>query len=93
MDALKAWSMQDPRLHILRHRHEGIIPALNAGLAWYQAPLVARMDTDDIAHPDHLAKLVAFLESHPEIAVVSCFVNGYPPEAYREISNLFGSAQ
>lgn len=30
----------------------------------------ARMDSDDISHPERIAKQVAFLESHPEVDVV-----------------------
>jgi glycosyltransferase involved in cell wall biosynthesis len=84
LNSLKVWAKKDQRLQILQRPHEGIIPALNAGLASCQAPFIARMDADDIAHPDRLAKQVAFLESHPDIAVVSCLVEGYPPEDVRK---------
>jgi glycosyltransferase involved in cell wall biosynthesis len=78
---LKAWSQQDQRLRIIERPHKGIIPALNAGWTDCRCPLVARMDGDDVAHPDRLAKQVTFLESNPDIAVASCLVEGYPPEA------------
>lgn len=48
-------SITDERLVRLRHsRSRGIAPALNAGLDAARAPLVARLDHDDIAHPDRL---------------------------------------
>jgi glycosyltransferase involved in cell wall biosynthesis len=81
LDKLQVWSEQDPRLKILARPHEGIIPALNAGLAHCHASLVARMDADDISHPDRLKQQVAFLETHPNIAVVSCLIEGYPLDA------------
>jgi glycosyltransferase involved in cell wall biosynthesis len=81
LDRLHAWSRQDLRLRILHRPHEGIIPALNAGLAHCHAPLIARMDADDISHPDRFKQQVAFLEAHPDIAVVSCLIEGYPPDA------------
>jgi glycosyltransferase involved in cell wall biosynthesis len=80
-DALKEWSNQDQRLRILERPHEGIIPALNAGLAACRTRFIVRMDGDDIAHPDRIAQQVSFLESHPDIAVVSCLVEGYPSDA------------
>jgi glycosyltransferase involved in cell wall biosynthesis len=80
LDRLHFWSKQDRRLKIIDRPHEGIIPALNAGLAYCQTSYIARMDADDISHPDRLTKQVAFLEAHPDIAVVGCLVQGYPPE-------------
>jgi len=79
--SLRTWSNRDKRIRVLERAHAGIIPALNAGLAECIAPLVARMDADDIAHRDRLAKQIEFLDENPEIAVVSCLVQGYPPEA------------
>ena len=79
--SLRTWSNRDKRIRVLEREHGGIIPALNAGLAECNAPLVARMDADDIAHQDRLAKQIEFLDENPEIAVVSCLVEGYPPEA------------
>jgi glycosyltransferase involved in cell wall biosynthesis len=80
LDRLQAWSKQDSRLQVVNRPHEGIIPALNAGLAHCHASLIARMDADDISHPDRLRQQVAYLEIHPNIAVVSCFIEGYPPD-------------
>ncbi|HRH38033.1 MAG TPA: glycosyltransferase [Flavobacteriales bacterium] len=33
-------------------------------------PLIARMDADDIAHPDRLANQLAYLNAHPEVGVL-----------------------
>ncbi|NNL06278.1 MAG: glycosyltransferase, partial [Gammaproteobacteria bacterium] len=41
---------QDERLKIIDNRHRGLVSALNTGLAFCAAPLVARMDADDIMH-------------------------------------------
>jgi glycosyltransferase involved in cell wall biosynthesis len=84
LDILKAWPKQDARFRVLARAHEGIIPALNAGLAACQAPLVARMDADDLAHPERLARQVAYLDQHPDVALVSCLVRGFPEDTLRE---------
>ena len=60
--------------------HRGIVAALQAGLALCRAPLVARMDADDIALPQRLAAQVAFLETHPQVAVVGTQVEPFPPQ-------------
>lgn len=75
---LQAWMGRDPRVHLIRQEHAGIIRALNAGLAACRAPLIARMDADDCSLPQRLARQVAYLDRHPEVAVVGCRVAGYP---------------
>lgn len=42
----------------------------NIGLAIAKGKYIARMDADDISHPERLAKQVAFLESHPRTFLV-----------------------
>ena len=33
---------------------------------------VLRMDMDDLAHPERIARQVAFLETHPDLALIGC---------------------
>jgi glycosyltransferase involved in cell wall biosynthesis len=86
---LDAWAGQDRRWRVLHLPHGGILAALNAGLAACQAPLVARMDADDISHPQRLEKQAAYLEAHPETSVVGCLVAGFPQEQVREGFRLY----
>jgi glycosyltransferase involved in cell wall biosynthesis len=81
---LQAWQVQDNHLHVVRQEHAGIIAALNNGLAACQAPLIARMDSDDRCYPGRLACQVAFLEAHPDVEVAGCLVEGFPPGQVRE---------
>ncbi|MEM7697093.1 MAG: glycosyltransferase [Verrucomicrobiota bacterium] len=50
--------------------HGTFVEALNQAHRAATRPLHARMDADDVAHPERLAMQVAFLERHPEIAAV-----------------------
>lgn len=52
----------------------GLVPALRAGCAAAHGELIARMDADDVAHPERLAEQVRFLDAHPEIAACGCGV-------------------
>lgn len=62
-------SFADPRVRVLRQeKNAGIVSALNVGIDCVATQYVARMDADDVAHPDRLARQVAFLESRPDIA-------------------------
>ncbi len=67
---LEAWARREPRLRVLRQPHQGVTAALSRGLEACRAPLVARMDADDVAHPERLAQQTAFLRAHPEVAVL-----------------------
>ncbi|MDX1436477.1 MAG: glycosyltransferase [Anaerolineales bacterium] len=81
---LARWSEADPRLTVIRQDHRGIVAALQAGLEACSAPLVARMDHDDYAHPERLALQKEFLEANPDIAVAGCLVRGAPEGAVQE---------
>ncbi|HHH83162.1 MAG TPA: glycosyltransferase family 2 protein, partial [Chloroflexi bacterium] len=81
---LAEWASSDRRVRVIARSHEGILGALNAGLSHCQAPYVARMDADDIAHPERLARQVETLDAHPDLAVVGSLVEGFPQEDVRE---------
>jgi glycosyltransferase involved in cell wall biosynthesis len=57
---------RDERVRPLRIEHSGIVAALNAGLKASRAPLVARMDADDLCTPERFEKQVEYLREHPE---------------------------
>jgi glycosyltransferase involved in cell wall biosynthesis len=55
-------------------RNGGIVAALNRGLDLareMEAAYVARLDAGDTAHPERLAKQLAYLERHPEVGIVA----------------------
>lgn len=62
----------DPR--IVRYRGEknqGLANVLNVGMDMARGKYIARMDSDDISHPNRLQVQVDFLESHPEVDLCS----------------------
>lgn len=74
----------DARVRVLRRPHQGLVPALNAGLAGCRAPLVARMDADDRMHPSRLRRQVEWLRAHPDVDVLGCLVECFPQDEIRE---------
>lgn len=64
-------AVRDPRVRLVRLPHEGLVPALNAGVASARADWIARMDADDLAHPERLAKQ---LELTATCDVIGCGV-------------------
>lgn len=70
-DALRELAARDARVRVHAQAHGGLAAALNAGLALAAAPLVARMDADDVALPDRLERQVALLDAQPDAALVA----------------------
>ena len=61
----------DPRILVLHERaHCGLAHALNHGIFRSRGRYIARMDADDIAEPQRLARQVRFLETHPAFSWV-----------------------
>lgn len=66
----RRWADRDPRITLLQEPRLGIAHALNTGLEQARGRYIARMDADDISHPERLAKQWAHLEAHPEVGVL-----------------------
>ena len=63
-------AIRDPRLVVVRQTRQGLTRALNRALALARAPLLARLDADDLALPQRLARQREFLDAHPEIGLL-----------------------
>lgn len=70
---LKDFSSKDPRVRVIPLDHQGIVVALNRGVQESRAAWIARMDCDDIAHPQRLEKQWTALLRHPD--AVLCHTN------------------
>ena len=78
----------DARIKLVDNGRSGLVPALNAGLAHCAAPLVARMDADDIMHRRRLEKQYEFLCASPDVVLVAAQARKFPQRivqnGYRE---------
>lgn len=61
---LAAAAARDGRFRLVRRPSEGIVAALNAGLSAARAPYVARVDADDLVHPERLVHQLAAARAH-----------------------------
>ncbi len=61
-------------IKLLDHPHRGIVPALNDGLAAASGDYIARMDADDVCHPQRLELQAAELDRCSGIGLVGCRV-------------------
>jgi glycosyltransferase involved in cell wall biosynthesis len=69
---------QDGRLRVVTTPHRGLVAALNEGLRHCRAPLVARMDADDVMHRERLARQAAALDADPALAAIGAHVRIFP---------------
>lgn len=69
-DIARRHAAQDPRIRVIARENRGLIASLNELLDLARAPLLARMDADDICRQDRFARQVAFLEAHPDHGVI-----------------------
>lgn len=63
-------ALDDPRIAIIHQQNMGLAQSLNRALSECDSEYAARMDADDIAFPDRLAKQVQFLDEHPAVGLV-----------------------
>ncbi len=77
-DRLVAAAGGDPRLHLVPAPARGVAAALNRGLDEVNAPVVVRMDADDLSHPARLETLWHFLGRHPDAGVAATRVRLFP---------------
>ncbi len=73
-ERLLARAAADPRLRVRRTPPRGLVSALNLALAEARAPLVARMDADDVARRERLRLQVERLEEDVSVDILGCRV-------------------
>jgi glycosyltransferase involved in cell wall biosynthesis len=65
-------ALRDPRVRIITHgARRGLVASLNAGVAAASTDVIARIDADDLAHPDRLARQYEIVRAAPEAGLVA----------------------
>lgn len=73
--AAESHALRDPRIRVVRNpRNLGLNHSLNHCLRVARGEFYARMDGDDISMPDRLTKLLAAMDAHPDVALVSSWM-------------------
>jgi len=67
---IESHAARDARIRPILRENRGLVASLNQLLSEARAPLVARMDADDICTPMRFERQVAFLAGHPDHGVV-----------------------
>lgn len=65
-------TFDDPRIRLVEGEENiGLSARLNMAIDMANSNLFARMDQDDISHPDRIEKQVEFLQKHPDIDLLA----------------------
>jgi len=79
-----------PEVKVIQlHRNSGLPSALNEGIKACTHEWIARMDADDVCTPDRFEKQIGFLETHPEVDIISSAIDEYD----LELQHFFGRRQ
>ena len=72
-ERLREWALRDQRIRLMEERRN-LGPALSSERVARaaRAPIVARMDADDVSHPNRLSEQLAVFERYPEVGIVAC---------------------
>jgi glycosyltransferase involved in cell wall biosynthesis len=76
-ELLRRWSRRDRRIVVHQSPNRlGLTGSSNFVVSKSSAPIIARMDADDVSHPDRLRRQLAIMNSHAEVAAVGTLSDG-----------------
>ncbi len=77
LERLRQWARQDQRIQVHESKTRlGLAGSSNAVVAEARSTILARMDADDIAHPDRLRRQWDVISNRADVAVVGTLCNG-----------------
>lgn len=71
----EAAEQQDPRIRVMRSQHVGIVAALQQACRAASGAFIARMDADDVAAPQRLAKQYQLMDANPQAGLCGAQVS------------------
>lgn len=69
-EIIDRYAAKDPRIRAIHQPNRGLVASLNRLIEEARAPLIARMDGDDISLPERFERQIAFLDANPDYGVV-----------------------
>lgn len=71
---------RDPRIRLVGTTRVGLVEALRRGAEASRGEFLARMDADDISHPERLAEQMKLFHANSDLAVVGTHIECFPRE-------------
>ena len=76
-EVLREWQKRDDRIRLHQSdRKLGLVGSSNAVIAKAAAPVIARMDADDVSHRERLRRQWEILQSHSDVVAVGSLSDG-----------------
>lgn len=72
-NVLTEYAHRDRRIRIISRENKGLVASLNEGISEARAPLIARMDADDIAYPTRFEKQFDYMQQNTEVVCVGSY--------------------
>ena len=86
-ECAQSYAARDSRVRvIMNEKNLGTAGTMNKGIELATAPIVARLDQDDISYPRRLESQFAYLKAHPELMIVSAWEYGIDAQT-RKVRN------
>jgi glycosyltransferase involved in cell wall biosynthesis len=96
---LQRYAEQDSRIRLICRENRGLVATLNEMIDLARAPLLARMDADDVSYPERFAKQLEFIKKNQDVVCVGgmfelidekgrFLTRLHPPERDPEIQQL-----
>jgi len=83
-ERLRFWAAADPRIRLIEgERSLGPVGSSNFVVESARAPIVARMDADDVSTPDRLERQLALLAGNPQAVLVGSVWEGIDRDGRR----------
>lgn len=76
-ELLEELAHRDGRIRVVHQDNAGLARSLNTALGLAQGQYAARMDADDLCHPERFARQVGFLDSTPSVALCGTWVRTF----------------
>jgi len=69
------YAASDPRIRVIARENRGLVASLNELVDVSRAPLIARMDADDVCLPQRFERQVGFMTAYPAVGVLGCWTD------------------
>lgn len=80
-ERLRHWAARDSRIRLVRsEKNLGPVASSNRVVDLARAPLIARMDADDVSHPDRLKLQLEVLQRCPDVGVIGTMHETIDPD-------------
>lgn len=74
-EVLDEFAQRDARVRIFHQENKGMNASNNRACAEARGEFIARMDDDDISHPERFQKQIAFMDAHPDVGILGTRVS------------------